>query len=204
MLQKLDLFFGNVLTVEELYGAFYVAEQTKGEKIGTWALSVQDLLSNLGKKDPSVLIEITKEKMLRSRFFAGLRPDGVKEKIRHQYDSQASYQQLVLASRAAELEQGSNRARVQQESVTVDQNMGKKLDLILAQLAKVDERVKGIEDREKSREEKAVKPDRSFGSQDARKQTSNRGNSNTTHRPFTGTCFGCGMTGHRRNECPEN
>jgi hypothetical protein len=113
-----------------------VSEQSKTELVATWALRTEDLLSDLAKKDPSVSAPDAKEKMLRTRFFYGLRPEGVKEKVRHLYDGGATYYQLVLSSRAAELEQGS-RAKVQQESVSLDHSMSTKLDKILAQLNEV-------------------------------------------------------------------
>jgi hypothetical protein len=206
MLEKLDLFFGNVLTVEQLYGTFYVAEQSKTELIASWALRVEDLLSNLAKKDCSVAVPGTREKMLRSRFFVGLRADGVKEKIRHLYDGGSTYHQLVLSARAAELEQGS-KARVQQESVTLDNGMSKKLDLIMAKLNEMSDRVNQVEAREKAREERSAKGGfggRGSQSQDARSQNTRGRGGGYASGKFTGTCYACGQVGHRRDSCPEN
>jgi hypothetical protein len=208
MLDKLDLFFGNILSVEELYRQFYTAEQMETELVGTWALRVEDLLSNLAKKDPSVALPQAKEQMLRSRFFVGLLPQGVslvKSTIRHKFDSGATYHQLVLDARTAELEGQSARAKtkakVHQESVTIDNSMGKKLDQILAQMGKMDalaERVKKIEEQQTAREEKAS----SSGKPSFHYNRSN--NSQGERKPFMGRCFGCGQPGHRRDTCPAN
>jgi hypothetical protein len=209
VLDKLDLFFGDVLSVEELYRRFYTAEQTDKELVGTWALRVENLYSDLVKKDPTIAVAETKEKMLRSRFFMGLLPEHislVKAKLRHKYDAGATYYMLVIDARTAELEQQGTKARakVQQESVVIDQGLGKKLDMVLAQLSKVDElseRMKKMEEREQGRDEKKTGP---FKGGHPKQTYSKPAYSQDVRRQFPGKCFECGQVGHKRDSCPGN
>lgn len=188
VLTKMERIFGNILPPEAILEQFYSAKQMEREKVATWACRLEDVLSKLqdcqDKEVPLVSGAVAKT-MLRTKFYSGLRTGPLRNAIRHNFDSGATYEDLLVAARVAELEEEQDRktAKVQQVSA----NDGA-TDQVLAGLEAMNKRLKQVEETQNKMADTQGRKD----------------SSQTTKRPFTGKCFGCGEEGHPRYRCPLN
>lgn len=186
VLDKMERVFGNILPPEAILEQFYSAKQQQNEKVATWACRLEETLSKLescqDKAAPLVSPEVSKT-MLRTKFYTGLRPGLLKNALRHNFDGGASYDELLVLGRAAELEEESEKktAKVHQASA-VDAATASKLDKVLAALEAVEQRLTKVEDSQRKMAES--KPQE--------------------RRPFVGKCYRCGQEGHPKFRCPLN
>lgn len=185
VLDKMERIFGNILPPEAILEQFYSAKQQQNEKVAMWACRLEETLSKLegcqDKAAPLVSEEVSKT-MLRTKFYTGLRPGLLKNALRHNFDSGAQYEQLLVLARAAELEEEGDKktAKVHQASA-VDASTAGKLDKVLAALQAVEERLCKVEETQKR-----------------------MATSKPQQRPFVGKCYKCGQEGHPKFRCPLN
>ena len=111
VVSKLERIFGNILSQEAVLEQFYSAKQLESESVAAWSCRIEDLRSKLQGKtgDPksTSLISVDAAKtMTRTKFCSGSRPGNVKNAIRHTFDAKASYEDLLVAARVAEQEDG--------------------------------------------------------------------------------------------------
>lgn len=101
ILSKFDIIFGNVLPSEVLLEDFYTARQQPDESIVPWACRLESLLARATKGTSD---RGDNSKMLRTKFWGGLRDGNVKNGIRHRYDAGDSFSNLLQAARQIEHE----------------------------------------------------------------------------------------------------
>lgn len=106
LLERLHNLYGSVESSEELLSEFYQANQRENENVVQWSGRLEDLL--LQAKEKASLSSTTQEEMLRTKFWAGLRP-ALKEKSRHKFDAIKDFDELRIALRQIETEMGKNK-----------------------------------------------------------------------------------------------
>lgn len=195
VLTKMERIFGNILPPEAILERFYSAKQLEVERVATWACRLEDSLSKLqdcqDKHNPLVSAEVART-MLRTKFYSGLRPGALRNALRHTFDGGASYEELLVAARVAELEEDQDKkaAKVQQVSAA-ETSVASKLDKVLAELGAMNQRLQKVEEAQK----KTSNPQQGQSEQKGPKGPK---------RPFTGKCFNCGQMGHPKFRCPLN
>ena len=103
ILNKLDGFYGNVSTAEELMQQFYGDSQKEGESIVSYASRLESTIMKaikLGHIDT-----YAKDSMLRSKFWTGLKNTQLRNATRHKYDSLSDFQTLLKEIRQVEVEE---------------------------------------------------------------------------------------------------
>lgn len=187
VLAKMDRIFGNVLPPEQLLEVFFTARQQEKEKVAAWACRLEDILSKLQSCQeadaPYVPPEVATSNM-RAKFYSGLRSATVRMTLRHHFDAGVSYEKLLVAARAAEAEEETEKktAKVNQ-ATAVDSGIASKMDKMLAGLEALQKRMDAME---KSQQELKST------TQGQKKDFSER------------TCFKCGQKGHIKYKCPLN
>ena len=81
---------------------FYSASQKEGESVTAYGCRLENILQMAVQNDH--ISGNAKDDMLRSKFWAGLRSDKLKNQTRHKYDSIKSYDLLLKEIRAVDLE----------------------------------------------------------------------------------------------------
>jgi hypothetical protein len=167
---KLQRIFGTVSTPELLLEHYYNSRQMPGETVATWACRLEDMLRKLQEQGCPIASQVVS--MLRSKFWSGLQNQLVKNAIRHLHDTNASYEQLLVAARRAELEVNPKVtdpviARANQSNTQSPSNQ-----MLLDAIVKLNKRIDDMSQRRNSRKD------------------------------FKGKCFGCNLVGHRKSDCP--
>ena len=203
IVDKLDQIFGNVLPPENILETFYSARQLKAETVASWACRLEGIMAQIRKKEN--LDRDTEDSQLRSKFFAGLFKSNVKTAVRHKYDQGASYRDLLVAARVAELEDPTG-VHVQQSVSTTD---SKKFDELMAAMEKLTKRLDKLEHQQE--ENKGAQKSGNQSQSQQKLRPPRQQSQPLTGLPqqqqwgtFNGTCYNCGAYGHRRYECPEN
>lgn len=178
ILGKLEQIFGNVLPAENVLELFYVARQDGRESVAAWACRIEDLLAQLREK--KAIAAEAEESMLRTKFYSGLNRPGTRNAIRHHFDGERSYAELLVAARVAELE---TPARSHQAVVGCEDTQMSSL-------------VKSVEAMATRLENLEKKFDRAPGVEQQRPVGGGQ--------PFRGQCYGCGQVGHPVARCPLN
>mgnify|MGYP001554836916 CR=1 FL=1 len=176
VIAKLEQIFGNVLPAENVLELFYVARQDGRESVAAWACRIEELLAQLREK--KAVAAGAEESMLRTKFYSGLNSVAVRNAIRHRFDTEATYAELLKAARVAELE-----APVRSHQATVGDNQ---LSAVLSSMEALTARLDGLE-RKMSELGPSTQDVRGSGGQ-----------------LFRGQCYGCGQAGHPVARCPLN
>jgi hypothetical protein len=107
ILHKLDGFFGNVATNENLMQSFYSDYQKESESIVIYASRLEETISKAIQF--GFIDEIAKDAMLRNKFWTGLASHTLKNSTRHLYDSIKDFQHLLREIRKVQQEEESAR-----------------------------------------------------------------------------------------------
>jgi len=97
IIKKFDTMFGNVADEQTILSQFHSAKQQANENITSWGCRLEGLLAESSSLRPE-----QKKEQLRSKFWDGLRDEGVKNAIRHRYDNKEEFVDLLSAARALE------------------------------------------------------------------------------------------------------
>lgn len=109
MLTKFEVIYGNVLTNEQALEAIYSARQRENEMVAAWAGRLERLTAEA--VDKGALTQIAAREVSRSKFWTGLRADGLKQQTRHKFDDlDCPFDSLVTACRRVEAEQLMSRS----------------------------------------------------------------------------------------------
>ena len=108
ILAKLEDFYGNVCTPENIMQNFYSDHQQEGESIVTYGSRLEQCISKavrLGHIDANA-----KDAMLRSKFWSGLKSSQLRNATRHKYESVKEFHSLLREVR--QIEQEENNLKV--------------------------------------------------------------------------------------------
>jgi hypothetical protein len=102
VIHKLDGLYGKVMSEGASLTLFYATEQKEGEDVTAWSCRLEDLIQPAEEK--GLIDKRTKDEMLRSKLWNGLKDDRLKQATRYKFDTQKNYDELVIAIRAVEQE----------------------------------------------------------------------------------------------------
>jgi hypothetical protein len=143
LILKFQQVFGIVCTPQLLLEKFYNSNQNFDESVSSWACKLEDILRML--QDHGYACGDQRDSMLRSKFWTGLCRSSVKNGIRHLYDSQSPYADLVVAARLVEQEESSPTVVSQQISTPKSEYAE-----ILMEISKLHKRLNDIESKQRS------------------------------------------------------
>ena len=114
IIAKLEDFYGNVCTLENIMQNFYFDHQQEGESIVTYGSRLEQCISKavrLGHIDANA-----KDAMLRSKFWSGLKSSQLRNATRHKYESVKEFHSLLREVR--QIEQEENNLKVVNTTTT--------------------------------------------------------------------------------------
>ena len=149
ILAKLDTLFGNVSSAETVLQKFYTASQQDKESVTVYGCRLESLLQMAIQSGH--VKSASRNDMLRSRFWTGLRDEKLKSQTRHMFDSINEFDTLLRRIRAVEQEisVGPRPQKAHQQSVQTDsdrkiQKMADQMDTLLKKLKLLEEKVDGV------------------------------------------------------------
>jgi hypothetical protein len=104
ILEKFKGIFGPVKKGGALLQQFCLEEQREGESVATWGCRLENQMTQLLVKGK--IKEDSKEEMLKTKLWSGLRNSRLKEATRHQFDSGLGFDKLFVSIRETEQELG--------------------------------------------------------------------------------------------------
>lgn len=115
VLSKLDGLYSTVATESTLLTQFFAAQQRDDEDVTSWCCRLEELIDGVERK--GLISRRTKEEMLRSKMWTGLRDEKLKSATRFQYDTSKDYEDLVLSVRRVEQEMIPERVKAKTQAV---------------------------------------------------------------------------------------
>jgi hypothetical protein len=176
VIAKFDRLFGKALTPSEVMQDFYSAKQLENESIITWSCRLEGLAIDAVNKQ--AMLEGQKNNILRTQFWTGLFNLQIKNAIRHRYDSNASYEELLTAARTVEKECSASTP----VTVSAAQHVETKED----KLEVIMRRLELLEQRDTAHMSAANAESKNFGGSKRRPKVK---------------CFNCHKFGHYKKDC---
>ena len=143
---KLEGVYGNVFSNEALLQKFYMECQQPGQSVADYGLKLESILQLA--VDKGQIAEASKNEMLRSKLWSGLRDPLLKNACRYKYDTIKNFDVLRKEIRAIELEfanaSHTNTDKIQHQSVMADSD-SRKLDELMKSLESLHKRMSGYE-----------------------------------------------------------
>ena len=174
VVDKLDVIYGRIATLDVLMQDFYSLVQGKGEKVSNFVSRLEGAMNHIRQLHPGRVKEVEVAQHMRERFFHGMHK-GLRNSVRFIYEgSDADYYQLMRAARKTE----SEGTEVRAHATTV-----------------VPELVAGIQQTSTP----LTHPSNGNRSQETggfRRAT------NTSTVPLDKQCYKCSGWGHFKSECP--
>ena len=126
--------YEGVASSDIVFKEFYQLKQERGEKVQIFSIRLRDVLTNLTSRFPERVPAKDHDKMLRDRFFYGIKAK-MRNSIRHLYDDEkVTFGELLMKVRRNEDEEVL--AKVTSKSVSVDTEINdgleEKVDKLLA------------------------------------------------------------------------
>ena len=158
ILHKLDGFYGNVSSSETLMQCFYSDFQKDKESKVEYGSRLEQILSRAmrgGLIDP-----VSKDSMLRTKFWTGLSSQSLKNSTRHLFDSVKDFQSLLREIRKVEQEEASGSRTAGKPKIAQQQSSQSSSESDTAQLLKqmnqLMDRMKIMEDKLDSQQQSSA------------------------------------------------
>ncbi|CAG2195384.1 unnamed protein product [Mytilus edulis] len=143
ILDKLEGVYGNVYTSEALLEKFYKETQQQNQTVADFGMTLESIIQPAVEKG-DITFE-TKNEMLRSKFWSGIRDPLLKNSSRYKFDTVKDFDQLRKEIRAIELELLNSEkptSIVQHQPISSD---SVKLDDILKKIDRMGKRLDTLE-----------------------------------------------------------
>ena len=174
VVDKLDVIYGRIATLDVLMQDFYSLVQQKNEKISTFVARLEGAMNHIRQLHPGKLREAEVCEHLKERLFHGMNK-GLRNAVRFLYEgTHTDYYQLMRAARKTESE--GTEARTHATTITPEL-----LDLSLQQV-------------------NYPSPRPNAGNQASNDNTGSRAGTSTVS--LDKQCYQCGGWGHFKSECP--
>lgn len=192
VLQKLDMLFGNVATIESVMQSFYNEKQRPKEDVTAYGCRLESLLQvavengHVSQKD--------RNEMLRSKFWNGLKDEKLKILTRNKYDMITDFYRLLREVRTVELELAAANsaplaapAKVTQQQCTntqkekdINADICTMMDTLMSRMVSLEKQMNrmsmGQQHRDDSRNDHSNRDQYFSGSQDHRNDNNYRSN----------------------------
>ena len=191
IVHKLEGFYGSLGSGAVLLQQLYCTRQLPGEAIAAYSARLQLLMDQVEKRGG--ITSSSKDETLRIVFWRGLMDEGVRQAIRHRYETTQSFDELIRIARAMEQEAaeckefrsaGASRPRVQHQPASAEANPA-----LPQQIQKEFEELRDLKQKLQQLE---------IG---ARNQNFHRPQPNYQEIRTKGPCYRCGVPGHFAREC---
>ncbi|CAG2203492.1 unnamed protein product [Mytilus edulis] len=144
-LKKLEGVYGNVYTSEALLEKFYKETQQPSQSVADFGMTLESIIQPAVEKGD--ISFDTKNEMLRSKFWSGIRDPLLKNSSRYKFDTVKDFDQLRKEIRAIELELANSEkavSTVQHQPISTD---SVKLDDILKKIDRMGKRLETLENK---------------------------------------------------------
>jgi hypothetical protein len=125
LIEYMDHRFGNVLPVDELLGQFCLSTQKDSESATAWACRLEEKMARIIESDPMMVSTENSKRMIRKKFWSGLKDKQMQTALRYHIDSDYSFEKILVSARIFELENKSE-LKVQVNQTTEMTNLHKK------------------------------------------------------------------------------
>ncbi|VDI18983.1 Hypothetical predicted protein [Mytilus galloprovincialis] len=145
ILEKLEGVYGNVYTSEALLEKFYKETQQPSQSVADFGMTLESIIQPAVEKGD--ISFDTKNEMLRSKFWSGIRDPLLKNSSRYKFDTVKDFDQLRKEIRAIELELANSEkavSTVQHQPISTD---SVKLDDILKKIDRMGKRLETLENK---------------------------------------------------------
>ncbi|MEW8544982.1 MAG: hypothetical protein AB2693_15765, partial [Candidatus Thiodiazotropha sp.] len=178
VLAKLNGIYGIVSSNESILQQFYLAHQKDNENVAQYSIRLENMLQQTKNYVP----EKTKNEMLRSKLWSGLRDPQLKNASRFKYELEADFNKLRIAIR--QIEQDMPAETVQTASLqqaTATKVSDGALEEILKRLKTMEGKIEGIDKNIEKKIEKKLK-EKSEANTASTQEESDRGRSRGYYR----------------------
>ena len=144
--------YEGVTSSDTVFKEFYQLKQERGEKVQVFSIRLRDALANLSSRFLERVPREDHERMLRDRFFYGIKME-MRNSIQHLYDDvKIMFGELLLKARRNEDEEVLAKVTSKASSIETEAKNGleEKVDKLLA-VAKSGQMEKGKDKRDRSR-----------------------------------------------------
>ena len=191
VLKKMNGIYGTVASNESILQQFYLEKQREDENVAQYSIRLENMLQQIKDYVP----EQSKNEMLRSKLWSGLRDPQLKNASRFKYDLEPDFNQLRIAIRKIEQDM-LNTATVQ--TTSLQQGSDSALEEILKRLRAMEGKMEGWEKTLEKKIENKLKEklDEKSNSEDSEKGARGRGN-NSDRGNYRGRYQGGRSNGNR-------
>ena len=171
VLTKLNGIYGIVSSNESILQQFYLEQQRESENVAHYSIRLENMLQQTKDYVP----EKTKNEMLRSKLWSGLRDSQLKNASRFKYELETDFNKLRIAIR--QIEQDMPTETVQTASLqqqTVGKNSDSALEEILKRLKLMEGKMEGMEKTIEKKIENKLR-EKSEGNNTSNQEESERG-----------------------------
>ena len=154
VLIKLNALYGIASSNESIMQQFYLAHQKASENVAQYSIRLENILQPTKDYVP----EKTKNEMLRSKLWSGLRDPQLKNASRFKYELETDFNKLRIAIRQIEqdmLSETVQTASVQQHTVVKDSDSA--LEEILKRIKAMEGKMEGVDGNIERKIEKKLK-----------------------------------------------
>lgn len=197
IMQKFDIMFGDVNPLDVLLSKFYSASQRANESVMQWYTRLEDLAGRIRQKDPSKIPADEYQRIINTKFHAGLQNANIKNALRHVFDQDPDSIQLFVSARMVETE-FANSAKAHQISTDITPSMQKQLQTVLDKLAILEENAK------QSKKQEYVPQRRPNNTGFQPRLNNYQSQQSDQTGGFKGSCYRCRQFGHLKRDCPLN